>query len=82
MTVEKIDQCIGALESCIPVLDQYERIEKSIKDGRYYHALKLLEQLEHYQLNAIQSYAFYECLAKRVPELRSEIQVHILQFHC
>ncbi|KAL7061945.1 hypothetical protein AAHC03_01994 [Spirometra sp. Aus1] len=73
-TLEQIDQCIAALQNSLPVLDQYERIEKSIADGRYYHALKTLEHLEHYQLKSIQSYTFSACLLKRIPELRAEIK--------
>ncbi len=74
-TLDHIDQCISALRTSLPVLDQYEKVEKSIAEGRYYHALKTLEYLEHYQLKSIKSYAFAEGLAKRIPELRAEIKV-------
>ncbi|VDD76357.1 unnamed protein product [Mesocestoides corti] len=73
-TLNRIDQCIAALRISLPVLDQYEKVEKSIADGRYYHALKTLEHLEHYQLKSIQSYSFSQLLSKRIPELRSEIK--------
>ncbi|KAH9286896.1 Exocyst complex component 6B [Echinococcus granulosus] len=73
-TITRIDQCIAALRTSLPVLDQYEKIEKCISEGRYYHALKSLEYLEHYQLKSIQSFAFSQVLAKRIPELRAEIK--------
>lgn len=56
------------------MLDQYEKVEKCIAEGRYYHALKSLEYLEHYQLKSIQSYSFSQALVKRIPELRAEIK--------
>lgn len=70
-----MDQCIAALCASLPVLNQYEKVERCIAEGRYYHALKTLEYLEHYQLNSVKSYAFSESLAKRIPELRAEIKV-------
>ncbi|KAL5103605.1 Exocyst complex component 6B [Taenia crassiceps] len=73
-TISRIDQCIAALRTSLPVLDQYEKVEKCIGEGRYYHALKSLEYLEHYQLKSIQSFAFSQVLAKRIPELRAEIK--------
>ncbi|VDO04172.1 unnamed protein product [Rodentolepis nana] len=76
-TINRIDQCISALRTCLPVIDQYEKIERCINEGRYYHALKSLEYLEHYQLKSIQAYSFAKALAKRIPELRAEIKVMI-----
>ncbi|VUZ42350.1 unnamed protein product [Hymenolepis diminuta] len=73
-TINRIDQCISALRTCLPVIDQYEKVEKCITEGRYYHALKSLEYLEHYQLKSIQAYSFSQALAKRIPELRAEIK--------
>nr|CDS31219.1 exocyst complex component 6b [Hymenolepis microstoma] len=73
-TINRIDQCISALRTCLPVIDQYEKIERCISEGRYYHALKSLEYLEHYQLKSIQAYSFSKALAKRIPELRAEIK--------
>ncbi|VEL11730.1 unnamed protein product [Protopolystoma xenopodis] len=73
--LSNIDQCIEALELCLPIIDQYSRVERSIEDGRYYHALKILEHLEKTQLEQIRQFTFSEALSRRIPKLRQEIKV-------
>ncbi|CAL8086670.1 unnamed protein product [Calicophoron daubneyi] len=74
VTLEHVDRCIEALQIALPILDQYSRIEQSIAAGRFYHALKTLEDLEHAQLDRIRPYAFSEIVIRRIPKMRSEIK--------
>ncbi|KAF5400267.1 Exocyst complex component [Paragonimus heterotremus] len=73
-TLEHVDQCIEALELTLPILEQYSRIERSIAEGRFYHALRTLEDLEHSQLSRVRPYAFSETIGNIIPKLRSEIK--------
>lgn len=75
LTVEHIDQCIQALQRTLPILDHYSRVEQSIREGRFYHALRTLEDLEHQHLDDIKPFAVSEILIHRIPKLRAEIKV-------
>ncbi|THD20711.1 Exocyst complex component [Fasciola hepatica] len=74
LTVEHIDQCIQALQRTLPILDHYSRVEQSIRDGRFYHALRTLEDLEHQHLDEIKPFAFSEIMIRRIPKMRAEIK--------
>ncbi|CAH8838899.1 unnamed protein product [Trichobilharzia szidati] len=73
-TLDHINQCIEAIQISLPILEQYSRIEQSIADGRYYHALKNLEDLEHSQLDLIRPFAFSEIIIHRIPKTRTGIK--------
>ncbi|CAH8494776.1 unnamed protein product [Heterobilharzia americana] len=73
-TLDHVNQCIEAIQISLPILEQYSRIEQSIADGRYYHALKNLEDLEHSQLDLIRPFAFSEIIIHRIPKTRTGIK--------
>lgn len=75
LTLDHVNQCIEAIQISLPILEQYSRIEQSIADGRYYHALKNLEDLEHSQLDLIRPFAFSEIIIHRIPKTRTRIKV-------
>lgn len=74
--LDHLDQCIHALQICLPIIDQYYRIERSITEGRFYHALRNLEDLEHTQLDRIRDYMFTDVIIRRIPKTRASIKVH------
>ncbi|CAH8505120.1 unnamed protein product [Schistosoma curassoni] len=74
LTLDHVNQCIDAIQISLPILEQYSRIEQSIADGRYYHALKNLEDLEHSQLDLIRPFAFSEIIIHRIPKTRTRIK--------
>ncbi|CAH8504923.1 unnamed protein product [Schistosoma bovis] len=74
LTLDHVNQCIEAIQISLPILEQYSRIEQSIADGRYYHALKNLEDLEHSQLDLIRPFAFSEIIIHRIPKTRTRIK--------
>ncbi|CAH8486751.1 unnamed protein product [Schistosoma turkestanicum] len=74
LTLDHVNQCIEAIQISLPILEQYSRIEQSIADGRYYHALKNLEDLEHSQLDLIRPFAFSEIIIHRIPKTRAGIK--------
>ncbi|VDQ06092.1 unnamed protein product [Trichobilharzia regenti] len=78
-TLDHVNQCIEAIQISLPILEQYSRIEQSIADGRYYHALKNLEDLEHSQLDLIRPFAFSEIIIHRIPKTRTGIKVSLVE---
>lgn len=74
LTMEHIDQCIESIQISLPILDQYSRVEQSIAEGRFYHALKTLEDLEHSHLDLIRPFAFSEIIINHIPKTRASIK--------
>ncbi|CAH8606061.1 unnamed protein product [Dicrocoelium dendriticum] len=74
VTLENVNECISALNMTLPMLEQYLKIGQSIAEGRYYHALRTLEDLEHTWLQRLRPYAFSEFISRQIPKLRTEIK--------
>jgi len=68
---------IGTIETlnlCIPVLQQYCKLNEQMDQRQYYSALKTLEQLEHTFLPRVRGYIFSELLSQEIPKLRKSIE--------
>ncbi|KAL0275355.1 UNVERIFIED_CONTAM: hypothetical protein PYX00_003224 [Menopon gallinae] len=85
--MEKVDELVKArrvqkyiastvqnLSLCLPVLTTYAKLQKQMKEKRYYPALKTLEQLEHVHLPAIANYRFSLQIRENIPQLRDKIK--------
>ncbi|CAH1390512.1 unnamed protein product [Nezara viridula] len=65
---------IQSLQSCLPVLTTYSKLQKQMKEKRYYPALKTLEQLEHQYLPRVANYRFSSQMKESIPKLRENIK--------
>ncbi|XP_026683754.1 exocyst complex component 6 [Diaphorina citri] len=74
--VEKnIQVSIEKLTQCLPVFSTYAKLQKQMKDKRYYPALKTLEQLEQVHLPRVSNYRFFQQMKDNIPKLRENIKV-------
>nr|XP_009859216.1 exocyst complex component 6 isoform X4 [Ciona intestinalis] len=69
-----VASAIEKLSMCLPVLQMYAKMCEQMKAGRYYSALKTLEQLEHTHLPLIFQYRFCEIMKNNIPKIREEIK--------
>ncbi|CAB3400449.1 unnamed protein product [Caenorhabditis bovis] len=59
---------------CLPVLENYAKLQEQMTNRKYYQALKVLEELEHTHLALIEKYRFTQVLAKSMAPVRLEIK--------
>ncbi|XP_075221947.1 exocyst complex component Sec15 isoform X2 [Lycorma delicatula] len=69
-----IATAIESLSICLPVLKTYAKLQKQMKEKRYYPALKTLEQLEHLYLPRVANYRFSMQMKENIPKLRESIK--------
>lgn len=58
---------VDSLTMCLPVLAAYAKLQKQLKDKRYYPALKTLEQLENQDLPKVKNYRFSSQITQKIP---------------
>lgn len=59
---------------CLPVLENYAKLQEQMNNRKYYQALKTLEELEHTHLALVEKYRFTQVLAKSMAPVRLEIK--------
>ncbi|PNF21996.1 Exocyst complex component 6B [Cryptotermes secundus] len=69
-----IASAIKNLSLCLPVLTTYAKLQRQMKEKRYYPALKTLEQLEHLYLPQVANYRFSHQMKQNIPKLRENIK--------
>lgn len=74
MVQKNILSTIDTLNLCIPVLQQYCKLNEQMDKRNYYSALKTLEQLEHTLLPPVKGYIFSDLLKKEIPKIRKSIE--------
>uniref|UniRef100_A0A7E4VMA7 Exocyst complex component n=1 Tax=Panagrellus redivivus TaxID=6233 RepID=A0A7E4VMA7_PANRE len=65
---------IEQITMCLPVLENYAKLQELMKQKKHYQALKVLEELEHTYAMQINKYRFTQSLAKSMEPIRSEIK--------
>ncbi|XP_030842030.1 exocyst complex component 6B isoform X2 [Strongylocentrotus purpuratus] len=73
-TLRNITATVDHLQTCLPVLEMYCKLNDQIESKRYYPALKTLEQLEHTYLPRVRRYRFCERMADNIPMIRQNIK--------
>ena len=58
---------VDSLTMCLPVLAAYAKLQRQLKDKRYYPALKTLEQLENNDLPKVTNYRFSSQITQQIP---------------
>ncbi|XP_063963587.1 exocyst complex component 6B-like isoform X12 [Lytechinus pictus] len=72
--LRNITATVDHLQTCLPVLEMYCKLNDQIESKRYYPALKTLEQLEHTYLPRVRRYRFCERMADNIPMIRQNIK--------
>ncbi|CAD6187134.1 unnamed protein product [Caenorhabditis auriculariae] len=65
---------IDQISVCLPVLENYSKLQELMNMKKYYQALKVLEELEHTHLALVEKYRFTQVLAKSMSPVRVEIK--------
>ncbi|EPB79119.1 putative exocyst complex subunit Sec15 [Ancylostoma ceylanicum] len=65
---------IDQISVCLPVLENYAKLQELMQLKKYYQALKVLEELEHTHLALVEKYRFTQVLAKTMSPVRNEIK--------
>ena len=73
-TEANIAATIEALSLCLPVLAQFSKLSRQMRDKKYHPALKTLEQLETTHLPRIANYRFSKQMREQIPLLRESIK--------
>ena len=59
---------VDSLTLCLPVLAAYAKLQKQLKEKRYYNALKTVEQLENQDLPKVKNYRFSLQITQKIPQ--------------
>ncbi|KAF9520715.1 hypothetical protein BS47DRAFT_1323341 [Hydnum rufescens UP504] len=73
-TAANLDQAIDTLQGCLRILDLVKRIRDMIKDGRYWSALRSLEEIQSLPPSALSQTPLYTHLVSSLPSLRAQIK--------
>ncbi|TKR80500.1 hypothetical protein L596_014567 [Steinernema carpocapsae] len=72
---KNVTTAIDQITMCLPVLDNYAKLQELMKNKKYYLALKVLEELDHTYLNHVDKYRFTQTLANSMRPIREEIRL-------
>uniref|UniRef100_A0A0K0D5Z7 Exocyst complex component 6B n=1 Tax=Angiostrongylus cantonensis TaxID=6313 RepID=A0A0K0D5Z7_ANGCA len=75
--VKNASTAIDQISVCLPVLENYAKLQELMQLKKYYQALKVLEELEHTHLALVEKYRFTQILAKTMSPVRSEIKARV-----
>ncbi|KAJ8584776.1 exocyst complex subunit Sec15-like protein [Rhizopogon salebrosus TDB-379] len=73
-TAANLDEAIDTLQACLKVLDVVNRIGELIQEGKYWSALRSLEDIQSLPSNSLSQTPFYQYLLSSLPSLRIQIQ--------
>uniref|UniRef100_A0A1I8ATR9 Exocyst complex component n=1 Tax=Steinernema glaseri TaxID=37863 RepID=A0A1I8ATR9_9BILA len=72
---KNVTTAIDQITMCLPVLDNYAKLQELMKNKKYYQALKVLEELDHTYFNHVDKYRFTQSLANSMKPIREEIRL-------
>ncbi|WKX95838.1 hypothetical protein Q1695_012353 [Nippostrongylus brasiliensis] len=72
--VKNATTAIDQISVCLPVLENYAKLQELMQLKKYYQALKVLEELEHTHLALVEKYRFTQILGKTMSPVRNEIK--------
>jgi phage shock protein A len=73
-TAGNMDEAIDNLQACLRVLDVVNRVGEMIAQGRYWSALRSLEDIQDMPATSLSQTPFYQHLLSSLPSLRSQIK--------
>ncbi|KIL00065.1 hypothetical protein PAXRUDRAFT_8485 [Paxillus rubicundulus Ve08.2h10] len=73
-TAANLDEAIDTLQACLKLLDVVDRIGDMIKEGRFWSALRSLEDIQTMPLTSLSQTPLYQHLLSSLPSLRVQLQ--------
>ncbi|KAF4619283.1 hypothetical protein D9613_005102 [Agrocybe pediades] len=73
-TAANLDEAIDTLQACLRVLDVVDRVGEMIKAGKYWSALRSLEDIQSMPPTSLSQTPFFQYLLSSLPSLRSQIK--------
>ncbi|KAG9018833.1 hypothetical protein FRB90_009120 [Tulasnella sp. 427] len=73
-TAGNLDETIDTLQACLRVLDLVNRVGDMIKEGKYWSALKSLEDIESLPQSSLSQSPFFIYLLSSLPSLRAQVK--------
>ncbi|KAI9001365.1 exocyst complex component sec15 subunit [Trametes punicea] len=73
-TAANLDEAIDGLQACLRVLDVVNRVGEMIKEGRYWSALRSLEDIESMPPTSLSTTPLFQHVLSSLPSLRGQIK--------
>ncbi|KAG6378744.1 hypothetical protein JVT61DRAFT_13017 [Boletus reticuloceps] len=73
-TASNLDETIDTFQACLKLLDVVDRIGDMIKQGRFWSALRSLEDIQTMPLTSLSHTPLYQHILSSLPSLRVQIQ--------
>ncbi|KAF5388055.1 hypothetical protein D9615_000563 [Tricholomella constricta] len=73
-TAANLDEAIDTLQACLRVLDVVNRVGEMIKEGKYWGALRSLEDIQSMPPTSLSQTPFFQHLLSSLPSLRAQIK--------
>lgn len=73
-TAANLDEAIDTFQACLRVLDVVNRVSEMVKEGKYWSALRSLEDIESIPPTSISQTPFFQHLSSSLPSLRVQIK--------
>ncbi|KAL4076144.1 exocyst complex subunit Sec15-like-domain-containing protein [Scleroderma citrinum] len=73
-TAANLDEAIDTLQACLKLLDVVERIRDMIREGRFWSALRSLEDIQATPSSSLSQTPLYQHILSSIPSLRVQIQ--------
>ncbi|KAG6337221.1 hypothetical protein ID866_1851 [Astraeus odoratus] len=73
-TAAHLDEAIDTLQACLKLLDVIDRIGDMIREGKFWSALRSLEDIQATPLNTLSQTPLYQHILSSLPSLRTQVQ--------
>ncbi|KAG6854896.1 hypothetical protein C0991_012086 [Blastosporella zonata] len=73
-TAANLDEAIDTLQACLRVLDVVNRVGEMIREGKYWGALRSLEDIQSMPPTSLSQTPFFQHLLSSLPSLRAQIK--------
>ncbi|KAI0082435.1 exocyst complex component sec15 subunit [Panus rudis PR-1116 ss-1] len=73
-TAANLDEGIDTLQACLRVLDVVDRVGEMIREGKYWSALRSLEDIESMPPTSLSQTPLFQHVLSSLPSLRSQIK--------
>ncbi|KAJ7683972.1 rsec15 [Mycena rosella] len=73
-TAANLDEAIDTLQACLRVLDVVHRVGEMVREGKYWSALRSLEDIQSMPPSSLSQTPFFQYLLSSLPSLRGQIK--------
>ncbi|EPT03610.1 exocyst complex component sec15 subunit [Fomitopsis schrenkii] len=73
-TAGNLDEAVETLQACLRVLDVVNRVGEMVKEGKYWSALRSLEDIESMPTTSLSQTPLFQHLLSSLPSLRGQIK--------